>query len=251
MIVRGYLTVLIIISLFVFTGNSFAEEGKKVRNVTKGKSLTFNYDEKSKLYTMDTRYYAAEFRPLSFTYTLKGDTGTGKPITFALLGFYQGEEMVYSSGESPVGKVEGNILTFEGRDFNEHYQVVSSGILQGWTIKVAPPVKDKDLIMRAKISTEYSMTPRGNQGFAISDGGKEILNFRTPIAFDRKHRRYDLKAVLKGEILEIIFTKDFLADAEFPLIINPPVVRKKIETIKKAGEVSEEMKPSPMNKTTQ
>lgn len=196
-----------------------AKREKKERKM----SPAFVYDEASKKYILDTKGFTAEFAPSNFTYVPKIEGVKGKPFTFTLEGIYQGEEKIFPADEQSVNDlVDGESLSFKRKDYEEHYESLRGGFLQGWTIKTPPKAKDKDLIIKARLSTEYTRVPEGEKGFSLKDGDEIITAFRQPVVFDANSKKLSLKTVLKGDILEITLPKDYIAEAEFPVVVNPP-----------------------------
>jgi len=206
------------------------KEGEK----RKREFATFQYDEKTGHYFIDVRRYRVEFLQDEMRYTPKMGNVMGKTIIFKTEGFFQGGKKLFSSDNPEVKVIDNKILAFKMKDYVQHYEVKGWGFNQGWTIKT--PVKgDEDLILKASITTEYKLEPRGEQGFLIKDGENVIVDFKQLTAVDFKGQKINLKTELKCGYLEITFPADFLKKAEFPVAINPPLKMKEKMT-SSAGE---------------
>ncbi len=81
---------------------------------------------------------------------------------------------------------------------------------------------DHDLVIKAKLTTEYQLIPEGKEGFLVMDGETYITGFRLPKAVDAERKPLAITAELKGDVLEITLGKADLAGAKFPILINPP-----------------------------
>lgn len=204
-------------------------EGKKAK--TK-ETPEFKYDETSKKYILDTPKFLAEFIPHSFTYTPKGKTETGKPITFSLKGFYQGEEQIGTQEASTRLKDDKKIVIFDRKDYRELYESLKRGFVQVYVIETLP-YKDRDLKIKAQLLTEYSLIPNGEEGFSVKDGDKTITVFKQRVATDSQSKKLPLKTILKDNVLEIIVPNDYLSEAKFPIFITAP---QKGETVSPSTE---------------
>ena len=217
----------IIVAFLFLAGISYSEDKQSgEKRDGKGKrekkaAPEFRYDENFKKYILDAPKFLAEFMPSSFTYTPKEKTGNGKPITFTLKGFYQGEEQIGMPEASSRLKKENRILVFDRKDCRELYESVGRGFLQVYVIENLP-YKDKDLVIKAQLLTEYSLVPNGDEGFSVKDADKTVTVFRQRVAIDSQSKRLPLKTVLQKDILEITVPKDFLSEATFPLVIATP-----------------------------
>jgi len=209
-------------------GEKGEEEHERKRKKRRG-FVRFQYDKKSGHYFIDTRRYHAEFLPGEMRYTPKKKKGEGRTIVFKSLGFFQGGKRLFPDDSKVEARViDDTVLAFKRKDYVEHYEIKGHGFNQGWTIKT-PVNGDGDLILRASISTEYKLEPRGEEGFLIKDGEIILVDFKQLSGVDYTGRKVDLKTVLKGKDLEVIFPKDFLKQAKFPIAINPPVKGKRAD----------------------
>lgn len=217
---------LYIFMAFIFlVGASDAGTKKGDEKKTKKTAPEFRYDENSKRYILDTPMFTAEFVPSSLTFIRKKKTGVGNPITFVLEGFYQGGNKLFTSGvmDEPSRRLaeDGKVLIFDRKDYREVYESVERGFLQVYVVN-ALPSRDKDLILKAKLSTAYSLVPDGEKGYSVKDGDKTITVFKQRVVIDKNSKQLPVKTVLKGDILEITVPKEFLSEAEFPIVIGPP-----------------------------
>jgi hypothetical protein len=225
----------ITVTFLFLAGISYSEDKQGVKNgVNKGerekkekrKKRTppeFKYDENSKKYILDTPNFLAEFMPSSFTYTPRLKTGDDKPVTFLLEGFYQGEEKIGKPEASSKLREDNKMLVFDRGDYREVYESVMRGFLQVYVIENLP-YKDRDLVIKARLSTEYSLVPNGEEGFHIMDGDKKITFFKQRAVLDSESnsKSLNLKTVLQKDMLTITVPKDYLSKAKFPIVISIP-----------------------------
>jgi hypothetical protein len=211
--------VCVIVAFFFLSGISYSEEKKGVEKREKAPAPEFKYDENAKNYMLDTPYFLAEFMPSSFTYTPKEKTGNGKPITFLLNGFSQEEKQIGMPEATTRLAKDNTILIFDRKDYRELYESHKRGFMQIYIIEDLP-CKDKDLVMKATLSTEYSLVPNGDEGFFIKDGDKTISVFRQRAAVDSESARVPLKTSLQKNILEITVPSDYISQAKFPITIT-------------------------------
>lgn len=209
------------------TGDRKDDSRKQRREVPE-----FKYDENSKKYILDTPKFMAEFMPSSFTYIPKGKSGEGKPVTFSLEGFYQGGEKIYASEKiEPSTRLtdENKILIFDKKDYRELYESVMRGFVQVYVIE-SLPYMDKDLVIKAQLSTEYSLVPNDEEGFSIKDGNKTITVFKQRVAIDSQSKSLLLKTILQKDMLEITVPRDYLSEAKFPIVIISPQKGRTVST---------------------
>lgn len=196
------------------------EEGKKKTAPTAPK---FRYDESSKRYILDRVEFKAEFEPSTLTFIRKKKTGEGTPIKFVFEGFYQGKSKLFTGAEhelSPRLEEDGKMLIFDGKDYREVFESIVEGFFQVYAVKNVPS-RDKDLVLRAKISTPLSLVPNGEKGFSVKDGNETISGFSQRVVIDKKSKLLSLKTVLIGNTLEITVPREYLSEAEFPIAIGP------------------------------
>ena len=179
----------------------------------------FSFNEKAKKYMLDSPYFLAEFIPSSFTYTPKEKTGNGKPVTFSLNGFFQGGKQI-GMPEATMRLTDDNkILVFDRKDYRELYESKKRGFMQIYIIENLP-CKDKDLVIKATLSTKYSLVRDDDKGFFIKDGDKTMSIFRQRAAVDSEANRIPLKTSLEKNTLEITVPKDYISKAKFPITIT-------------------------------
>ena len=220
----------IIVAFLFLAGISYSEDrqsgekGEKKGKREKKTAPEFRYGENSKRYILDTPMFTAEFVPSSFTFIRKKKTGEGKPITFVLEGFYQGENKLFTSGvtDVPLGRIAegGKMLIFDRKDYREVYESLARGFLQVYVVNTIPS-RDKDLILKARLSTALSLVPDGESGYSVKDGDATVSVFRQRVVMDKNSKQLPVKTVLKGDILEITVPREFLSEAEFPIVIAP------------------------------
>ena len=211
--------VCITVALLFLSGISYSAEKRGAEKRPKVTAPDFSYDENSKKYILDTRNFLAEFMPSSFTYTPKQKTGNGKPVTFSLNGFFQGEKQIGMPEATSRLAKDNKILIFDWKDYRELYESQARGFMQIYIIEDLP-CKDKDLVIKATLSTEYSLVPSDDEGFFIKDGDATVSVFRQRAAVDSESLRIPLKTSLKKNILEITVPSDYISKAKFPLTIT-------------------------------
>jgi len=215
---------LCVLAVFIFLTKAADAAKKSGKEGTKKEAPAFRYDEGSKRHVLDTPGFRAEFLPSGFTFVQKKKTEEGKPVRFAFEGFYQGENRLFSSGSADAPSVRtedgGKLLIFDRKDYREVYESLRRGFLQVYVVNTVPS-RDKDLILKAKLSTALSLVPNGEKGYSIKDNDKTVSVFTQRVVLDKNLKKLPLKTVLKGDMLEITIPSKFLSEAEFPLMIVP------------------------------
>gem|GEM_PF-1753827 len=120
---------------------------------------------------------------------------------------------------SVLGNTAQRILSADWQ-VSEHIQASSAGVEMSW-ILTAPPPGDGPLVVEAEvIGLTQLMSTNGVHHFADNSGTARVKMGKV-VAVDSAGRHFDLTAKMDGNRLNIIVPGLFLANANYPVAIDP------------------------------
>lgn len=213
----------ILISIMLLSSASAKDEGASPKKRPNRELPAFSYNETFKKFVLETKKFIAEVSPFHLSYTPKIE-GKRKAIEFILDGVFCEGVKLFDLNKEIKGMLtnDGRLLKFDDGNIVEYYESLRGGLLQGWMIKTVPDsVKEKDLIIRARVLTDYEIAPNGEDGFIVKDDNRIINVFRAPRAVDAHAKRSYLKTIFKEGFVEMVLPWSFIKEASLPIYINP------------------------------
>lgn len=127
-----------------------------------------------------------------------------------------------TAGEAQV-EFTADQARFDHGDFVEVYDVRVDGIEQSFVFEHAPATPG-DLIVRGTIETDLVADPvaAAHQELLFrTPSGEPVLRYGAATVFDAAGKRADVTTAWNGSQIELRITADFVADAVFPVTLDP------------------------------
>jgi hypothetical protein len=104
----------------------------------------------------------------------------------------------------------------------ERYDVRSEGVEQSFVIHRRPA--PGDLVVRGRVTTplQWRPSPTDDAAFTLHlADGREVMRYGTAVAIDATGRRTGVSVELDGDVVALRVAAGFVADATFPLVVDP------------------------------
>ncbi len=122
-------------------------------------------------------------------------------------------------------------------DSVEAYDISASGVEQTFTIAQRPQIPG-DLVVTGLVDsplTAASRAPRHGPLFFRRPGGKKVIEYGAATLIDARGRAFPMQTGFDGERIELVATAEIVAQAEFPVIVDPVWIAS--DPVREVGQV--------------
>lgn len=170
------------------------------------------------------KYKVSFHGDMTFVPYLGADYPYNQPLTWRTTSVRIGGEELLGAGEVPV-RSHGNLeYRYRYGSFSEVYDVGVAGLEQSFVID--RPTGSGDLIVEGALTTRLHGEPVADRHQPIrffDDEQREILTYGKAFAIDANGRKAEMTSTLDGSVMRLRLDARWLAEATFPVTVDPIV----------------------------
>ncbi|RLC83703.1 MAG: hypothetical protein DRJ03_16350, partial [Chloroflexi bacterium] len=172
--------------------------------------------------------YTVHFDGEQLTFNLEGSEGAeqeGIGLGFTLMNVRVGERVLFEIGygESEVRAEENRTFVERVSGLDEEYAGLDTGVKQSFILRRPPVLTRGGLVIEGQFHT--ALEPRylsDEEGILFLDAaGREVLAYTGALVRDALGREIFARLELEGERVRITVPGQWLAEAEYPVVVDP------------------------------
>jgi len=152
---------------------------------------------------------------------------TDLSLRYSLESISAGTEVVFARGDqtatpTPPESAGASTILFRYPGIDERYDARADGIEQSFVLASDSGLRSgADLVITGTLGTTLTSTVDGAGGLVFSDGPRRVLTYGAATAIDAAGRRIQGTVSADAGALTIVVPGDWLAEAAFPVVVDP------------------------------